>query len=238
MNEINLSTPSLLFSAISLILLAYTNRFLSYASIVRSLKEKHERDPQAEPTSLAQLRNLYRRLKLIRAMQILGASSLLFCLTAMFFFYIHLPVLGDMIFGAGMVLLAASLCVCIWEIQISVDALSLNLGSLKKEQPSLLRRRPDDEELQREKSKQNKKKKKSSGEGKSQDERPAREERPERQPREGREERPERQSREGRDAQRSGREERQERQQREPREAREEREPRQSREGREGREEP
>ena len=46
MNELNLTTPSLLFSAISLILLAYTNRFLSYASIVRNLKEKYERAKQ------------------------------------------------------------------------------------------------------------------------------------------------------------------------------------------------
>lgn len=42
---LDLTTPSLLFSAISLILLAYTNRFLSYASVVRALKEKASANP-------------------------------------------------------------------------------------------------------------------------------------------------------------------------------------------------
>lgn len=159
MNELNLTTPSLLFSAISLILLAYTNRFLSYASIVRHLKEKYENDPEAETTSLAQIDNLYRRLNLIRAMQILGAGSLLVCLAAMFFYYLEWNLLGGWVFGLGMVLLALSLCLCIWEIQISVEALNLNLRSLKKEMTPSLRRRPDDETLQREKSKGKSKKK-------------------------------------------------------------------------------
>ena len=99
MNELNLTTPSLLFSAISLILLAYTNRFLSYASIVRHLKEKYENDPEAETTSLAQIDNLYRRLNLIRAMQILGAGSLLVCLAAMFFYYLEWNLLGGWVYG-------------------------------------------------------------------------------------------------------------------------------------------
>ena len=159
MNELNLTTPSLLFSAISLILLAYTNRFLSYASIVRNLKEKYESNPEGEATSLAQIDNLYRRLNLIRAMQILGVSSLLVCLAAMFFYYLEWNLLGGWVFGLGMVLLALSLCLCIWEIQISVEALNLNLRSLKKEIAPSLRRRPDDEALQREKSKSKSKKK-------------------------------------------------------------------------------
>ena len=132
MNELNLTTPSLLFSAISLILLAYTNRFLSYASIVRHLKEKYENDPEAETTSLAQIDNLYRRLNLIRAMQILGAGSLLVCLAAMFFYYLEWNLLGGWVFGLGMVLLALSLCLCIWEIQISVEALNLNLAPSRR----------------------------------------------------------------------------------------------------------
>ncbi len=87
--EFNLSTPPLLFSAISLILLAYTNRFLSYASTVRSLKERYENNPEGEPTSLKQIENLYRRLDLIRWMQVLGASSLLVSLVAMFLYYLE-----------------------------------------------------------------------------------------------------------------------------------------------------
>ena len=156
--EFNLSTPPLLFSAISLILLAYTNRFLSYASTVRSLKERYENNPEGEPTSLKQIENLYRRLDLIRWMQVLGASSLLVSLVAMFLYYLEWNVAGGVVFGVGMVLLALSLCVCIWEIQISVKALNLSLQSIRRERSGSLRQRPDDETLQREKSRSKRKK--------------------------------------------------------------------------------
>ena len=60
MTELTLSTPSILFSAISLILLAYTNRFLSYAQVVRNLKADHDKNPSA--ITRLQLANLRRRL--------------------------------------------------------------------------------------------------------------------------------------------------------------------------------
>lgn len=76
MQELTLTTPSLLFSAVSLILLAYTNRFISYASLVRTLKEKHQQTH--DPKDIAQIANLRKRLYLTRSMQILGLLSLLF----------------------------------------------------------------------------------------------------------------------------------------------------------------
>lgn len=132
MQSLSLTTPSLLFSATSLILLAYTNRFLSYAQLVRNLQQQHVEKPGR--TSLRQIRNLYRRMKLIRAMQILGVSSLLFCVTAMFFIYIEWQLPGEIIFGVGMLLLALSLVVCLREILISIEALRLNLNSIEKEE--------------------------------------------------------------------------------------------------------
>ncbi|MCD7938490.1 MAG: DUF2721 domain-containing protein [Tannerellaceae bacterium] len=126
---LDLATPSLLFSAISLILLAYTNRFISYAGIVRSLKEKHEKDP--DPRNLQQIDNLRKRLYLIRAMQILGILSLLFCVIAMFFVYVEWLNPAAWIFGIALLLLAASLGVCIWEINISVKALEIHLKDIR-----------------------------------------------------------------------------------------------------------
>lgn len=125
---LDLTTPSLLFSAISLILLAYTNRFLSYASIVRTLKEKHRQTQ--DPKDYAQIDNLRKRLYLTRSMQILGILSLLLCVISMFFIYITWQVIAAWIFGAALLLLAASLCVCIWEINISVKALEIHLDDL------------------------------------------------------------------------------------------------------------
>lgn len=125
---LDLTTPSLLFSAISLILLAYTNRFLSYASVVRSLKEKHRQSN--DPKDEAQIKNLQKRLYLIRSMQIFGISSLLLCVVAMFFVYVELTTFAAWIFGAALLLLAVSLCVCIWEINISVKALEIYLDDM------------------------------------------------------------------------------------------------------------
>ena len=128
MQELTLTTPSLLFSAVSLILLAYTNRFISYASLVRTLKEKHQQTH--DPKDIAQIANLRKRLYLTRSMQILGLLSLLFCVVSMFFIYVSWQIFAAWIFGIALLLLAASLCVCIWEINISVNALEIHLQDM------------------------------------------------------------------------------------------------------------
>ena len=129
---LDLTTPSLLFSAISLILLAYTNRFLSYASVVRALKEKHQQTH--DPKDIAQIANLRKRLYQTRSMQILGILSLLLCVIAMFFIYVSWQVFAAWIFGIALLLLAASLCVCIWEINISVKALEIHLEDISSKE--------------------------------------------------------------------------------------------------------
>ena len=129
---LDLTTPSLLFSAISLILLAYTNRFLSYASVVRALKEKHQQTH--DPKDIAQIANLRKRLYLTRSMQILGILSLLLCVIAMFFIYVSWQIFAAWIFGIALLLLAASLCVCIWEINISVKALEIHLEDISSKE--------------------------------------------------------------------------------------------------------
>jgi DNA-binding response OmpR family regulator len=81
MEELTLITPTFLFSAISLLLLAYTNRFLSYAQLVRTLKDTYLEDHNK--VKAAQIANLRQRLYLTRAMQLLGISSLFFCVVTM-----------------------------------------------------------------------------------------------------------------------------------------------------------
>ena len=123
MEELTLTTPALLFSAVSLILLAYTNRFLSYAQLVRTLKEQHLQHPSK--VTRAQIDNLRRRLHLTRTMQIL-------CVVTMFLLYIGLILLSAYVFGAALLLLIGSLGVSIWEIQISVRALEIHLHDMEK----------------------------------------------------------------------------------------------------------
>lgn len=132
MQELTLTTPSLLFSAISLILLAYTNRFVSYAQLVRTLKEKYLQEHDSR--MLPQIANLRKRLYLTQQMQILGIVSLLLCVVSMFFIYVSWYLTGAYIFGFALLFLAASLGVCIWEINISVKALEIHLSDIESEQ--------------------------------------------------------------------------------------------------------
>ncbi|MEG1616044.1 MAG: DUF2721 domain-containing protein [Bacteroidales bacterium] len=130
MEELTLTTPSLLFSAVSLIMLAYTNRFISYAQLVRNLAEDYEEHPSKELVD--QIRNLRRRLYLIRLMQVLGIVSLFLCVGTMFLLYIGLQTVAVYLFGLGMFSLIASLGVSIQEITISVKALEIRLNKIEK----------------------------------------------------------------------------------------------------------
>ncbi|WP_071145225.1 DUF2721 domain-containing protein [Bacteroides ihuae] len=129
MEEITLTTPALLFSAISLILLAYTNRFLSYAQLVRTLKDRYEENPSA--VAAAQIANLRKRLYLTRTMQELGIGSLFLCVVTMFLIYVGLLTLSAYVFGLALLLLIGSLGVSLREIQISTHALELHLGTME-----------------------------------------------------------------------------------------------------------
>jgi hypothetical protein len=129
MEQLTLTTPALLFSAISLILLAYTNRFLAYASIVRNLHALFKKDPTK--ILLGQINNLRKRLYLTRTMQILGISSLLFCVLSMFLIYVEYQTSAEVIFGIALLLLITSLALSIREIQISVRALDLHLSDME-----------------------------------------------------------------------------------------------------------
>ena len=130
MNELTLATPALLFSAVSLIMLAYTNRFLSYAQLVRTLKDQYIR--QHSEVTAAQIENLRRRLYLTRSMQVLGISSLLLCVVTMFLIYVGFQLLSVYVFGIALLLLIASLGVSVWEIHISVKALEIHLKDIEK----------------------------------------------------------------------------------------------------------
>ncbi|WP_299224160.1 DUF2721 domain-containing protein [uncultured Psychroserpens sp.] len=129
MNELTLTTPALLFSAISLIMLAYTNRFLAYAAVIRNLHDKYLE--QMDSSLIQQINNLKLRLNLTRWMQIFGISSLLLCVLTMFLIYINYHMLAVWIFGLALILLIVSLALLIKEIQISVQALSLHISDIE-----------------------------------------------------------------------------------------------------------
>jgi hypothetical protein len=129
MEALTLTTPALLFSAISLIMLAYTNRFLAYAATIRDLHDKYVKNKDS--VLMAQIQNIKKRLYLTRYMQILGISSLLLCVLTMFLIYIGQNSIAAWFFGVALLLLIASLAFLILEIQISVKALQHHISDIE-----------------------------------------------------------------------------------------------------------
>jgi hypothetical protein len=132
--ELNITTPALLFPAISLLLLAYTNRFLALAALIRELKAQYRTNP--DPHIIMQIENLRKRVYLIRDMQGLGIGSLLCCVVAMFLLFVGNVFAAQLMFGASLVVMAVSLIFTIREIKISVDALNVHLKDIEEEKLS------------------------------------------------------------------------------------------------------
>ena len=130
--ELTLTTPALLFPTVSLLLLAYTNRFLAIAALIRNMVAQYKTQP--DPLLLPQIQNLKVRVRLIRDMQFLGVSSLFLCVLCMFLLFQGSVSLGKYVFGGSLILLMSSLALSIREVQISIRALQIQLGDLMGEQ--------------------------------------------------------------------------------------------------------
>lgn len=128
--EITLTTPALLFPAISLLLVAYTNRFNAISSRIRALHSSYKNSPNEILAN--QIQNLRKRVYIIRNMQGLGVASLFLCVVCMFALFAGKLLLGQTIFGASLLLMLGSLGYSLQEIFISVHALNLELGEIQK----------------------------------------------------------------------------------------------------------
>jgi hypothetical protein len=128
--ELGLTTPALLFPAISLLLLAYTNRFLTLANLIRDLHARYRANP--DQILLWQLRSLRYRVLLIKHMQGFGVASFLLCVVSMFALFVDWEVAGKVIFGVALVLMVVSLTLSLREIQVSVDALNMRLSDIEE----------------------------------------------------------------------------------------------------------
>lgn len=128
----NLTTPALLFPAISLLLLAYTNRFLVLAQLIRQLKQmESERDQQIIARQFGTLR---KRIVLVKRMQATGVLSFLLCTVSMFALFLGTQTLGVICFGASLILLSLSLLYSLYEIIISTDAINVELEDFEVRQ--------------------------------------------------------------------------------------------------------
>ncbi|AXH10266.1 DUF2721 domain-containing membrane protein [Malaciobacter halophilus] len=132
MNTINIAitTPALLFPAISLLLLAYTNRFLTTGQLIRGLSA-NARDGMV-PKASKQIKSLKKRVSLIRQMQIYGVLSLILCTLSMFLLFLELNFLGEILFGLSLIAMTISLFIALFEISISVNAINYELEGIKR----------------------------------------------------------------------------------------------------------
>ncbi len=130
--DFTLSTPALLFPTVSLLMLAYTNRFLTLATIIRNLHDRYKNDQN--DNLLGQIENLRYRVYLIRNMQIFGVLSLLFCVISMFALFAGWVIGGQWSFAIALILMIVSMLISLRELQISVGALDLLLVELEDEE--------------------------------------------------------------------------------------------------------
>lgn len=131
--DFSINTPALLFPAISLLMLAYTNRFLAIATLIRNLHAKSKQSPEETELLRAQIKNLRRRLTLIKQMQAYGVLSFFTCVLCMLFVFLKHPVWAYSIFGLSLSFLLVSLGLSLSEIYLSTKALEIQLKDLMEE---------------------------------------------------------------------------------------------------------
>lgn len=128
--ELQLSTPALLFSAITLMMLAFTNRFLAMANLIRGLHKKYLENPDEE-IIIGQIHNLKKRLSMIKYMQLLGVLSFLLCVICMYLIFIEAQEAANYVFIGSMLALLVSLGISMIEILISNKALNLEIQDME-----------------------------------------------------------------------------------------------------------
>ena len=150
--EISFNTPALLFPAISLLLLAYTNRFLALANLVRRLHDQYKKNETNKDLIVKQIFSLRRRLNMVRYMQGLGVFSFLCCVVTMYAVYTEWHAIVGYVFGASLMALLVSLLISLIEIQQSLKAIELELSDIEELQKanffSDLWERPDDKKIE------------------------------------------------------------------------------------------
>ena len=137
--DISINTPALLFPAVSLVLLAYTNRFLALSNRVRSLHDKYLINPTPNKSIHQQIKNLRYRLKLIKNMQTFGVLTFITSIFCIFFIYVHQMVVANVFFALALLSFTISLFLSLLEISLSNKAIEIELSDMEGlEDPSVI----------------------------------------------------------------------------------------------------
>lgn len=125
-----ISTPAILFSTISLLLLAFTNRYLAMANLIRGLHQKYQKEGNTDARLVPQVKKLLFRLRLIRNMQVLAIVSLLFSALSSLLIFLEQISAAKFLFGSAMVSLIVALLISVWEISLSNEAIKIELSDM------------------------------------------------------------------------------------------------------------
>jgi hypothetical protein len=128
--KLEFSTPALLFPAITLLMLAYTNRFLALASLIRKLHGEYTKDAENK-LIINQIKSLRRRIHMIRYMQSFGILSFFLCVLCMYCVYLEATQLSHVLFATSLICLMISLFISLVEIQVSTKALDFELSDME-----------------------------------------------------------------------------------------------------------
>lgn len=125
----DLTTPALLFPAISLLLLAYSNRFVVLTGVIRSFASN--RESVSVDLVKRQIDSLRDRLTMIRNMQILGVGSFVLCTLSMGALFLDRELAGELLFGMSLLALLASLVFSLLELKVSTEAINLEIDRIR-----------------------------------------------------------------------------------------------------------
>ncbi len=129
--ELSISTPAILFSTVSLMMIAFTNRYLAIASLIRELHDKFRQSPDSN--YVAQIKHLHRRVHIIRNIQFIIVTSLLLSAISMLFIYLQYQSAAKLLFFVALLLQILALTLSIWEITISIHALKIELSDMEEQ---------------------------------------------------------------------------------------------------------
>jgi hypothetical protein len=130
--KLEFSTPALMFPAISLLMLAYTNRFLAIASLIRKLHEEYNKKESDSTIIANQIQNLRQRINMIRRMQTFGIICFILCVLTMYFIYLELFAIAHILFATSLITFMISLVISFVEIQLSTKALEIELSDMEQ----------------------------------------------------------------------------------------------------------
>ncbi|WP_086931233.1 DUF2721 domain-containing protein [Agarilytica rhodophyticola] len=126
--EMTVTTPSLLFPAISLLLLAYTNRFMVLSNVIRQLSNMD--GAESKDIVKRQVTSLRKRLYIIRLMQVFGVLAFVICTLSTFALFLTWLEGGKVLFGSSLILLTISLLFSLYEVHISTAAINIEIEKL------------------------------------------------------------------------------------------------------------